>query len=271
MSKTRDGRAHQEFLDSSQYTINGVERYEVVFGRGFVSSGGKKTTDAFLDEFELPENARVLDVGCGIGGSMFALRRRFPTVTVLGVDLSKNMIDLAHQRLDENPDVADGLEFLLGDIFTVDLPLASFDLVYSRDCFLHVHDKEGLAKRLATLTKPGGRIFWTDYVAPLEADQDAEMKAYLDQRGYCLVPVVENVKRLEAGAGDLIENVEGKDLTELWKGVLQEELMRMEEVKSQLTEKDYNDLKSGWATKVERVERGQQGWGSFSCYRKVNQ
>ena len=34
----------QNFLDENQYTEKGILRYEKIFGRGFVSTGGLETT-----------------------------------------------------------------------------------------------------------------------------------------------------------------------------------------------------------------------------------
>ena len=35
----------QAFLDQNQYTARGILRYETIFGRGFVSTGGLETTE----------------------------------------------------------------------------------------------------------------------------------------------------------------------------------------------------------------------------------
>lgn len=42
--ETKD-KASQEFLDQNQYTKQGILRYEKIFGRGFVSTGGLDTTE----------------------------------------------------------------------------------------------------------------------------------------------------------------------------------------------------------------------------------
>ena len=38
-------KTFQEFLDSQQYSRAGILRYEKIFGRHFVSTGGKETTE----------------------------------------------------------------------------------------------------------------------------------------------------------------------------------------------------------------------------------
>jgi phosphoethanolamine N-methyltransferase len=52
----------------NQYTRNGILRYERIFGRGFVSTGGLTTTKEYVAMMNLQPGMRVLDVGCGIGG-----------------------------------------------------------------------------------------------------------------------------------------------------------------------------------------------------------
>jgi phosphoethanolamine N-methyltransferase len=46
----------------------------------------------------LKPGQKVLDVGCGIGGSAFYMARDFD-VKVVGIDLSSNMISLAKEYL----------------------------------------------------------------------------------------------------------------------------------------------------------------------------
>jgi len=39
-----DSKQFQQFLDDSQYKLNGILRYEKIFGNGFISTGGVTTT-----------------------------------------------------------------------------------------------------------------------------------------------------------------------------------------------------------------------------------
>ena len=53
-------------LDQTQYTVNGILRYEKVFGHNFVSTGGIKTTQELFAEIDLTHGAKVLDIGSGL-------------------------------------------------------------------------------------------------------------------------------------------------------------------------------------------------------------
>jgi SAM-dependent methyltransferase len=49
------------------------------------------------------------------------------------------------------------------DVTTADYAPASFDVIYSRDCLLHIADKAALFVKFFTWLKPGGRILISDY------------------------------------------------------------------------------------------------------------
>lgn len=90
----------QSFLDSQQYAVDGILKYERIFGHGFVSTGGITTTREYLSKLNLLHGQDVLDVGCGIGGGDFLMAKEYG-VNVYGIDLSTNMINLALQRAKE--------------------------------------------------------------------------------------------------------------------------------------------------------------------------
>ncbi len=88
----------QEFLDSAQYATASILRYETVYGEDFVSPGGREITIELVGGMKLAPESRVLDVGCGLGGSAFVMARDF-NLRVDGIDLSKNMLAIANEKL----------------------------------------------------------------------------------------------------------------------------------------------------------------------------
>merc|ERR1712088_70620 len=70
----------QDFLNAGRYKRNGILRYERVFGHTFVSTGGLMTTKDIVDPIGLKPGMKVLDIGCGTGGSAFYMENYFDVI-----------------------------------------------------------------------------------------------------------------------------------------------------------------------------------------------
>jgi tocopherol O-methyltransferase len=104
----------------------------------------------------IPHGARVLDVGCGLGGSALWLARHLGC-TVTGITLSQVQVQMATERARaENLD--DRVRFLLMDANQLHLESESFDVVWMIECSEHIDDKSGLLAACARLLTPGGRL-----------------------------------------------------------------------------------------------------------------
>ena len=176
-----------DFLDGGQYSRNGILRYEKIFGETFVSTGGLETTQAFTADLALKPGMKVLDIGCGTGGSAFYLARKFG-VEVLGVDLSTNMLTIAEEHKAEmEPEVRARVSFKQMDATKVDFPEAHFDMMYSRDAIMHIAEKEKLYAKVFKWLKPGGRILVSEYVhGPKNPNHAQDYIDYIIDRGYQL-------------------------------------------------------------------------------------
>jgi len=262
-----ESNCEQDFLDGGQYKKNGILRYERVFGKTFVSTGGLKTTQDFVSNMDLKPNMRVLDIGCGTGGSAFYMAREHG-VNVLGIDLSKNMLEIANDhKMSMEPKVQTLVNFCYMDATKVSFEPETFDVVYSRDAIMHIADKPQLYKNVLKWLKPGGKLLVSEYVhGQNHPNHSQEYIEYINDRGYQLLTV--------AGYADVLtkagfSNVEGLDITQKFIGVLKDEMQKFKPTKAAFVKefslKDYNDLVEGWDIKVVRCEAGEQSWGLFKA------
>jgi phosphoethanolamine N-methyltransferase len=241
---------HSAILDSTQYTRESIQKYEEIFGRNFVSTGGLESTQGIVASLNLKPGMQVLDIGSGLGGSAFHMAQEYGA-HVHGLDLSHNMLSLAHERLQELK-LESLVKFEYGDV--LDLKVESvYDVAYSRDAFLHIENKARLFEVIHRALKPNGLLFFTDYCWG-EGQHSAEFLAYVAQRGYILHTVKE-YGNLIAQAGFI--NVQALDKTELFGDYLQLELEHFAKKKA------VPEIQKSWQEKIVRNQRGEQGWGWF--------
>jgi len=119
------------------------------------SSNQKKWALELLSKLDLKGNERVLDIGCGDGEITAAIAQRVPRGTAVGIDSSKEMIDLAGRRFPSEyyPNVA----FLLKDARALDF-CQEFDAVFSNACLHWVIDHQPVLAGIRTSLKPSGRM-----------------------------------------------------------------------------------------------------------------
>lgn len=61
----------QEFFDARQYTRDSILQYEKIYGPTHVCPGGHESTELFFGSMDLKPGQKILNIGCGIGGSAF--------------------------------------------------------------------------------------------------------------------------------------------------------------------------------------------------------
>ncbi len=101
---------------------------------------------------DLPDKARILDIGCAYG---FMLERFPQTFQKYGVDVSEHAIGIAKKRLPQ-------AQFKVVQV-EKGLPFAKnfFDLVICNDVLEHLEKPELLLKHVKTVLKPGGIFYVT--------------------------------------------------------------------------------------------------------------
>jgi SAM-dependent methyltransferase len=103
-----------------------------------------------------PENATVLEAGCGVGAQTVTLARNSPKAIITSVDISEASIAQARKTVEAAG--IHNVSFQQGNIFDLDFAPHSFDHLFI--CFVleHLNEPEKALKILKRLLKPGGTI-----------------------------------------------------------------------------------------------------------------
>jgi tocopherol O-methyltransferase len=103
---------------------------------------------------------KVLDAGCGIGGSSLFLAKHYGC-EVTGITLSAHQVDVAKINAQKQ-----GLEtrvhFEVMDFCETHFPDASFDVIWGIESICHAQNKENFAQEAYRLLKKGGRLIIAD-------------------------------------------------------------------------------------------------------------
>jgi len=251
-----------KFDNHGQYSRAGILRYEMIFGADYVSTGGAATTDVLCKQLgaSLRPGVRVLDVGSGIGGAAFHLAKTYGA-KVTGIDLAEEMVAIALERVAERG-VSDSVNFLLGDVLETSFA-EPFDIIWSRDAFMHIPDKPRLFGRLHELLAKGGRLVITDY-ARGKKPGSPEFERYIETTGYHVVEPGEYGRLLQAaGFRDVVVD----DATARFIEILQSERDRLvtnrAEFLASFSEADLTYLVERWDMKVRFCRDGDMRWGNY--------
>jgi ubiquinone/menaquinone biosynthesis C-methylase UbiE len=114
--------------------------------------------EKYLEPFLHPETGTILEVGCGPGMFLEVLARKYPGVSIKGIDISADRIGIARHRLAGLPSA----EALQASVYHLPFPDRYFDFIYSRFLFEYLDKPVEAARELFRVCKPGGLLFLQD-------------------------------------------------------------------------------------------------------------
>jgi ubiquinone/menaquinone biosynthesis C-methylase UbiE len=146
--------------------------------------------EAALDAVdEAPE--RVLDLGTGTGAGALTLARRFPTATIVGVDLAERMLEQARRNTPQ--ELSGRVTYQVADASALPFPDGSFDLVAHANMIPFFDE-------VARVVAPGGHALFafssgadTPIYVPL-----ARLRSELERRGFT------EFAEVDAGRGEAL-------------------------------------------------------------------
>jgi len=114
-------------------------------------------SDVVMGRLEFYDGDRILDVGCGCGGTSLVLAEKVgPTGSVLGVDISDVM--LVHARERARTAAIENISFEHCDAQEAELPEQHYDVVFSRFGIMFFDDPEKAFTNFFNTLHPDGEI-----------------------------------------------------------------------------------------------------------------
>ena len=107
------------------------------------------------------QKGRIIDVGCGAGGTGIVLAQAFPKCEVLGIDLSQPLLDIARESA-RAVALNGRVKFEQTDVQRIPYEDDSFDVVINMNMVHLVENPVAMLNEIERILKPDGILFIAD-------------------------------------------------------------------------------------------------------------
>lgn len=156
---------------------------------GFYDENVSKHSDALMNTnrvlanmVDIQAGEKILDAGCGRGGSCFWLARN-KQAKVTGITPVQTQIDECLERAKEL-DLEKETDFVLADYCNTPFEDNSFDVVWACESLCHADQKVDFYKEAFRVLKKGGRLIIAEYLRsqrPAKPEEEKLLAAWLNR------------------------------------------------------------------------------------------
>ena len=168
-------------MSDNKYDQRNIDTMEMIYGEGFLSPGGAEEVARIMQGLDLGK-ARILDVGCGLGGAAIAMAGDLGASDVVGVDIDAGLLERA-QVLVTKAGLGGQVELQLVSPGPLPFDDASFDIAYVNSVSCHMADLTGFFKQIHRVTKSSGLIVGSEWYRASNPQAFARWDNTLRERG----------------------------------------------------------------------------------------
>lgn len=118
-----------------------------------------------IDTLSILQFSNVLDVGCGTGEILNAIRKLYPTVSLQGIDISQEMLKQAENKKIDN------VKLYLGDAEHLSFENDKFDVLICTDSFHHYPKPQKAIDEFYRVLQNNGYLLLADFWKPFPVRQ----------------------------------------------------------------------------------------------------
>lgn len=116
------------------------------------------------DAGQVKDKMRVLDCGCGFGGTIASLNERFSNCEFTGINIDQRQLGRARETV--LPQNGNKIDFQFANACELPFDAAQFDVVLAVECIFHFPSRADFFAEASRVLVPGGRLSICDFLPP---------------------------------------------------------------------------------------------------------
>ncbi len=166
-------------------------------------TGGHLASMELAEKARIKQNMKILDAGCGIGGTSRLLAKKFNS-NLIGIDLVEKFIDAA-EFLTKSTGLGHRVKFLQMSIPETSFEDDSFDCIWCQHTLMNIDDKHAAFTEFSRILKPGGILVLHEIIRGNNTDAEIYFPVPWADRPYLsfLISMEKTVSMLEDSGFEL--------------------------------------------------------------------